>query len=260
MNGNLLVISVIIIIVLVFALDFMKHRYKQDKKNYMKRRKKKRKRKKKMKKKQKMKRNLDKMREYEMDMKLEREMMEDIKRKKKKKEKKINKNIVFLDIMYGDAKLIKVVIKLFSDIVPKTCENFRKLCTSRHVNSRDGTYRNSVFHRVIKGFMIQGGDITNGDGTGGYSIYGKKFPDENFKIRHDSAGLLSMANSGRNTNGSQFFITLAPQEHLDGNHVVFGKVIKGMDHVRDMGQINTINSKPRKEVRIVNCGFYDGKL
>ena len=244
--GNFVIMAIIAVVFLVFYMDYSRHNYKKDKKRVLKQRKKKRilKKKRYIEKKKKRERKL-----RELEEKMERDAEE-------KKKKKINKDLLFMDIMYGKGKFGKIIIKLNSRVVPKTCENFRKLCTSRHVKSSDGTYRNSIFHRVIKGFMIQGGDITRGDGKGGFSIYGEKFPDENFKLKHDSEGILSMANSGRNTNGSQFFITLAPQPHLDGQHVVFGKVVKGMDIVRDMGQVSTTNDKPRSSMRIVNCGYH----
>ncbi|KAK8825410.1 hypothetical protein WA538_003106, partial [Blastocystis sp. DL] len=142
---------------------------------------------------------------------------------------------VFFDISIGGQPAGRITFELFSDIVPKTAENFRCLCTGEKGKGRQGEdlcYKNSIFHRVIPGFMLQGGDITDFNGYGGESIYGTKFADESFVVRHDRAGLLSMANAGPNTNGSQFFITTVPTPHLNGHHVVFGQVIDGMDVVK----------------------------
>ena len=156
--------------------------------------------------------------------------------------------ILFLKID-GYEKLHLVEIQLFDDIVPITCKNFRVLATTG-VNGH--TYKKSIFHRVIKNFMIQGGDILNGDGTGSISIFGNQFEDENFKLDHDQKGLLSMANSGPNTNGSQFFITTEKTSHLDGKHVVFGKVIKGYDVIEKIENLSTdSNNKPYQTVRIM---------
>jgi cyclophilin family peptidyl-prolyl cis-trans isomerase len=155
------------------------------------------------------------------------------------------KHICYLKIKnYG-----QIIIELFSDIVPKTAENFKILC-------KDKMYKGIPFHRVIKGFMIQGGDTTNKNGSGGMSIYGSKFADENFIIKHDEPGLLSMANSGENTNGSQFFIITKPTPHLDNKHVVFGKVIDGLDIVYRIEKTQTDhNDKPINEVIIEDCGL-----
>ncbi|XP_045064907.1 LOW QUALITY PROTEIN: E3 SUMO-protein ligase RanBP2-like [Coregonus clupeaformis] len=157
---------------------------------------------------------------------------------------------VYLSISTDDEPLGMVTIELFSHIVPKTAENFRALCTGQ----KGFGLRNSVFHRVVPDFMCQGGDITNQDGTGGKSIYGDKFEDENFDVRHTGPGLLSMANHGRDTNNSQFFITLKKAEHLDFKHVAFGFVREGMDVVRSMGQLGTKTGKPSKKIVITECG------
>ncbi|CAM9367171.1 unnamed protein product [Discosporangium mesarthrocarpum] len=164
-----------------------------------------------------------------------------------------------MDIRIGQRKAGRLVFELFVEDVPKTCENFRALCTGEMGKSKTSNlrlhYKNSTFHRVIPGFMAQGGDFTNADGTGGESIYGDKFADENFVRKHSTRGLLSMANAGPNTNGSQFFITFGAAPHLDGRHTVFGEVVEGMEVVDIMEKVSTGgNDRPRLPVTIDDCG------
>ena len=139
----------------------------------------------------------------------------------------------FFDIAIGGIPVGRVVFQLFADICPKTCENFRALCTGEmgigKVTGKPLHYQGTTFHRVVKSFMIQSGDFSDGNGKGGESIYNKMFEDENFEKKHEEPFLLSMANKGPNTNGSQFFITTAPAPHLDNVHVVFGEVISGKE-------------------------------
>merc|ERR1719191_833000 len=165
---------------------------------------------------------------------------------------------VFFDVKIGDEAPARVTIGLFGDVVPKTVANFVKLCTgdSDKKSSTGGAlaYKGSKFHRIIPNFMIQGGDFTRGDGTGGESIYGAKFADENFKLKHTGPGILSMANAGPNTNGSQFFITTVKTSWLDGRHVVFGKVIEGMDIVKKVEGFGSQSGKTSKPVVIADCG------
>ncbi|VVT51672.1 uncharacterized protein SAPINGB_P003174 [Magnusiomyces paraingens] len=170
---------------------------------------------------------------------------------------------VFFDITIGGEIKGKVIFELFNDIVPKTAENFRALCTGEKGVGKLGKplfFKGSTFHRVIKGFMIQGGDFTAGNGTGGESIYGEKFEDENLDtstLKHDRPFLLSMANAGPNTNGSQFFVTTVPTQHLDGKHVIFGQVLSGKSVIRAVEKTKTgPNDRPEEDVVIANCGEY----
>ncbi|KAK1442099.1 cyclophilin-like domain containing protein [Babesia gibsoni] len=162
---------------------------------------------------------------------------------------------VFFDIAIGGAPAGRVEFTLFDDVVPKTAENFRSLCVGdKTVQGVNCHFKNSIFHRIIPQFMCQGGDITNHNGTGGMSIYGRRFNDEAFTVKHTKPGLLSMANSGPNSNGSQFFITTVPCPWLDGKHVVFGEVTGGMDVVKKMEGCGTGSGRTVKEVKIVDCG------
>ncbi|CAI2381672.1 unnamed protein product [Moneuplotes crassus] len=159
---------------------------------------------------------------------------------------------VFLEVSAEGDKVGRMEFALYDKDCPKTCENFRKLCTGE--NRQKYTYKGSFFHRIINGFMAQGGDFTNHNGTGGVSIFGRKFPDENLTLQHTKRGMLSMANAGPNTNGSQFFILFAPAPWLDGKHVVFGEMTDGEQVLSALEKSGTQSGQPLYRFKIEDCG------
>ncbi|SBT35088.1 peptidyl-prolyl cis-trans isomerase, putative [Plasmodium ovale wallikeri] len=162
--------------------------------------------------------------------------------------------LAYFDIKINDKPIGRITFGLYGDVVPKTVKNFVSICKGTVVNGRMLSYKNSIFHRIIPNFMAQGGDITNFNGYGGISIYGNKFDDENFKLKHNKKGMLSMANSGKNSNGSQFFILFAPAPWLNGKHVVFGEVIEGIEKLVQIEAVGSNSGEPITRVLVTDSG------
>ncbi|NXT76680.1 PPIL6 protein, partial [Zapornia atra] len=167
---------------------------------------------------------------------------------------------VYLEIAIGEQPVGRLLFELFSDACPRTCENFRALCTGGAKSRCDGrelTYRNSLFHRLVRNGWIQGGDIITGEGNRGESIYGPTFEDESFSIRHKGRGVLGMANKGRHSNGSQFYITFQPTPYLDKKYVAFGQLIEGTEVLQRLEAVPTYNERPTVDCKITNCGTFE---
>ena len=169
-----------------------------------------------------------------------------------------NRPMTYFDITIDSIPTGRIIFELFTDVVPKTCENFRQLCTGEQIrNGKPIGYKNTHFHRIVKDFVVQGGDFIFGNGKGSYSIYGETFPDENFRVNHNKEGILSMANTGPNTNGCQFFITLGKCPWLDGKHVAFGQVLdsNSMNIIKRISKVDVDEqSRPKIPVEIIQCG------
>ncbi|KAM4772287.1 putative inactive peptidyl-prolyl cis-trans isomerase-like 6 [Rhinophrynus dorsalis] len=166
---------------------------------------------------------------------------------------------VYLDIKINEKHIGRLLFELFSDICPKTCENFQKLCTGEEGASLSGLklhYKDSIFHRIVKNGWIQGGDILSGKGNGGESIFGETFEDENFAVSHNKRGILGMANKGRHSNGSQFYITMQAAPYMDRRSVAFGQLVEGSDVLQEMEDIPTYNERPNVECKVTNCGIF----
>jgi cyclophilin family peptidyl-prolyl cis-trans isomerase len=192
----------------------------------------------------------DNLEDFKNIRKISKKKNSELKKEEDKIELEIKEPNLIMEIKIdGSEESDNIELELFDDVVPITSKNFR-IISKKGINNKK--YDNNIFHRIIKNFMIQGGDILNQNGTGSISIFGDTFEDENFKLKHDQKGLLSMANSGPNTNGSQFFITTAPAQHLDNKHVVFGKVVKGYNIIEKIENLATdTNDKPYQTVRIL---------